>query len=337
MSKKSKRIDKKRNAMKHGVYSREVLLPGEKRSDYEAMRTAHYDEWTPEGITEECLVDGLIDKRWKKRRMDQYNQVRLQQRVAQTVLKNDVNRHRTNLKNLASEFQAADGAEAVEKTFSILSPWYQEVITGWVPRENFSDLAEWGQAVGKFLSDLKTDEPLEGGDLFAHMIDPDQLEKEIEQSNRLDESIDRIIKRLIQLKVAKQIFKNPGRNAASEPKLINADLGTNRPLSARSELMLNPVMGTEPELLAEPRKKDDVTRAAPACVTAGTDVNGADDACRAHNIIENEQLVDAPAKVEIFTKPTPLTLVELQRYSILCEELRELHGYPKEPSLASWI
>jgi hypothetical protein len=67
MSKISKRIAKKQNALKHGVYSREVMLPGEKLSDYEALRAAHYDEFAPDGVMEECLVDELVNLRWKKK------------------------------------------------------------------------------------------------------------------------------------------------------------------------------------------------------------------------------------------------------------------------------
>ena len=155
MSKISKKIAKKQNALKHGVYSQEVMLPGEKWSDYEALRAAHYDEFMPEGVIEECLVDELFMLRWKKRRMDQYDQILLRRRAAQLHCKNDINRHRKNLKSFAAEFSNATSVEAVEQILYLLSPLYISVITSRVPREKFEDPTEWGPAIGKFLLDFK--------------------------------------------------------------------------------------------------------------------------------------------------------------------------------------
>lgn len=337
MSDESKKIDKKRNAMKHGVYSREVMLPGEKRSDYDALRAAYYDEWAPDGVIEECLVDELLMMLWKKRRMNQYDQIRLQQRVAQIHQENEVNRHRRNLKNLANDFRDATSIEAVENILSMLSPLYARTLTLWVPRESCEDLAQWGAAVGKFLSKLKTEDHLEGADLFVVIVNPDQVETEIARSIRLDEAIDRKIKRIMQVKAAKQIFPNMRKARTSEPKLINAGVGANPPVPAISESAQNSATPIELEVLAHPRGEDDATTAVAALVVGETDSRERDSAPIAPDIIENEQLVEDPAKVEVFAKPKPLTLAELQRYSVLCEELRERHGYPREPGLASWF
>jgi hypothetical protein len=83
MSKMSKKTAKNQNAVKHGVYSREVMLPGERIGDYEALRQVHYDEWAPDGVTERYSVDDLFVLRWKKLRLDQYDQIRLRQRETQ--------------------------------------------------------------------------------------------------------------------------------------------------------------------------------------------------------------------------------------------------------------
>ena len=389
MKKVSKRIAKKQNALKHGVYSSEVMLPGEKRSDYEALRAAHYDEWAPDGVIEECLVDELFMMRWKKRRMDQYDQIRLQQRFAQIHQKNEANRHRTNLKNLSAEFRDATSIEAVEKILSILSPFYCQVIMHWVPRESCKDLAQWGAAVGKFLSELKTEDHLEGADLFVEIVDPDQMEKDIARSIRLDEAIDRKIKRIIQVKAAKQIFPGMRKDRTSEPKLINAGVGANPPVPAVFETVQDPATPIDMKVLAEPsegnsastaiasvvvetdtseggansiatgvavfetvqnsaapielevlaqsREEDDATTGVAALVVAETDSREGDSAPIAPEIIENEQLAEGPAKVEVFTKPELPTIAELQRYSVLCDELRERHGYPRGGGLAGWI
>lgn len=439
MKKVSKRIAKKQNALKHGVYSCEVMLPGENRSDYEALRAAHYDEWAPDGVIEECLVDELFMMRWKKRRLDQYDQIRLQQRFAQIHEKNEGNRHRTNLKNLSAEFRVATSIEAVEKILSTLSPFYCRVITQWVPRESSKDLAQWGAAVGKFLSELKTEDYLEGADLFVEIVDPDQMEKDIARSIRLDEAIDRKTKRIIQVKAAKQIFPGMRKDRTSEPKLINAGVGASPPVPAAFERVQDPATPIELKMLAEPSEGNDASTAIASVVVAETDTsegsaasiaagvavfetvqsavtpievlaepseeNDASPAAAAvvvetdtseggtasiatgvavfesvqnsaaplelealaqsreesmpkqrwrpswqkptpgegvsapvaSEIIENGQFSEILAKVEVFTKPEPLKMAELHRYSVLCNELRERHGYPKGGGLAGWI
>jgi hypothetical protein len=45
MNKMPKKKAKNQNALKHGVYSLAVMLPGEKIGDYEALLAAHYAEW----------------------------------------------------------------------------------------------------------------------------------------------------------------------------------------------------------------------------------------------------------------------------------------------------
>src|SRR5258705_8270500 len=103
----------KKNALKHGVYSREPMLPGEKIRDYEALAAELNEEWVPDGPTEYGLVDRLTALKWRKQRLDRYEHLSLQQQVDQINTKNEVNRHRTNLKNLGPEFAAAASVEVV--------------------------------------------------------------------------------------------------------------------------------------------------------------------------------------------------------------------------------
>jgi hypothetical protein len=51
------------NARKHGAYSRELILPGERMSDYEELRSELEEEWRPSGPSERNLVDRLASHR----------------------------------------------------------------------------------------------------------------------------------------------------------------------------------------------------------------------------------------------------------------------------------
>jgi hypothetical protein len=211
---------KKRNALKHGMYSRDIMLPGESFRGYDALAAELDEEWAPEGPTERSLVDRLVGLYWRKQRLDRYENAKLKQRVEAIHERNEVNRHRQNLNNLGPEFNDAKSVEAVEKILSRLSPFYNEIITDAVPRADSQDTTPWGPAIGAYLSTLEAEDQLEGPAKFIAILDPDLIESDLARSDRIDEAIDRTIKRLMQVKTAKQIFPNM-RNAKAEPKWIN--------------------------------------------------------------------------------------------------------------------
>ena len=57
------------NALKHGVLSRYTVLPWEDANEYRALLTALVAEHTPQGPTEEHLVEELVGILWRKRRL----------------------------------------------------------------------------------------------------------------------------------------------------------------------------------------------------------------------------------------------------------------------------
>jgi hypothetical protein len=119
---------KNKNALQHGVYSSTVLLPGERRSDYEALRQSYFDEWVPDGVSEQCLVEDLCKLRWKKQRLDQYDQIRLQQRKDMIREENNADKLREELRDLAEEFSETQGVEGVEDILRQLSASINYVI-----------------------------------------------------------------------------------------------------------------------------------------------------------------------------------------------------------------
>jgi hypothetical protein len=335
-SKMPKKSEKKQNALKHGAYSSEVMLPGEKPADYQALSAAHQEEWAPDGVTEQCLVEDLVALRWKKQRIDRYDQICLQQRVAKLSLENEYNRHRHRLKNLGPEFSKASGVDAAHQILSRLSPTYVEIIKSWIPMEKCKDPAEWSQEIGKFLSNLKLDDPLEGPDLFAAMVNPHSMEIEISRSERLDEAIDRKIKRLMQVKTAKQIFPNMRKNARPEPKLVSPPpnaaeqpqviVESSHQLEIPEEIMIAAELGA------------DVADLQPNSVLIeGTQLNGRSPVSDPPAPAEKEHSEEELVKVEVSAKPKPLGLSEWQEFIALVDKLRDQHGYSRGVGLAGCI
>src|SRR6476646_7586505 len=57
------------NALRHGVLSRYTVLPWENADEYRTLVAALVAEHTPEGPTEEHLVEELAGILWRKRRL----------------------------------------------------------------------------------------------------------------------------------------------------------------------------------------------------------------------------------------------------------------------------
>ena len=58
-----------RNATKHGVFSKVVVLPDESRAEYERLLAGLRESLRPEGALEELLVDKLAATAWRQRRL----------------------------------------------------------------------------------------------------------------------------------------------------------------------------------------------------------------------------------------------------------------------------
>lgn len=66
MSKQSKRAN---NALRHGLYASEIVLPWENEADFTALLEEFMNEYRPQGPTEQELVIDIARLRWLKRRI----------------------------------------------------------------------------------------------------------------------------------------------------------------------------------------------------------------------------------------------------------------------------
>jgi len=223
---------KKRNALKHGANATEAMLWSERYEDYEQLRAELYLEFSPSGSTEEYLVRTLLDLRWRRRRLDCYEQIIMQKELNEIREDNETSREIEKLAAVASEFEGADTVEKVEVIFSGLDPGYSEVIRSHWPLEAGADPVAWGS---KMRADLarRTTVRLEGPDQFIKIFDPDTFDDDLARIERLDAMIDRTIKRLIQVKTMKQM------HARLEPKLIDLSATKNPPAQEGTENRFN--------------------------------------------------------------------------------------------------
>jgi hypothetical protein len=58
-----------RNATKHGVYAKVIIIKGESRTEYERLWAGLREDLQSEGVLEELLVEKLVTTAWLKRRV----------------------------------------------------------------------------------------------------------------------------------------------------------------------------------------------------------------------------------------------------------------------------
>jgi hypothetical protein len=191
-----------------------TLLPGENLEDFEDLLKRHYEEWTPDGTTEEYLTLDIAKWRWERDRFERSQQLSMFCRQYEFRSVNQLLQGIRKLRLLAPEFQAAKSAEDVEKVLSkVDEPLTTFVRIKW-PLESSGQSENWGSVIAEGLATL----PNLIGDRARQMLLLQEEFPALERLHKLeqfDAKIDRTIKRLMQVKTMKQMHRQ------IEPKVIS--------------------------------------------------------------------------------------------------------------------
>jgi hypothetical protein len=196
--------DRSKNALKHGAFSRELILPGESKKEYEFLLAELEAEYSPSGPSEIYLVNHLASLLWRERRLQVYRQARLEKRVRTIESKNEACHWLGALKSLAPQLAAATTANEVEAILAS-KHFTSAAISSNVPQPPPDQEAKWGPAIAESLKKMEIPEKLHGIDAFKLALNPIEMEREILQENRLHDEIDKAIKRLAQVKGYKRL------------------------------------------------------------------------------------------------------------------------------------
>jgi len=215
------------NALKHGVFAEPLVLPGEDPREFEALHAALIEEWYPSGPSEESRVFGIADAEWRKLRSRRF--------VLAKAIANSINpdhpafdetrgliafgylicrEPETTFAKFASKLLRADTISYLEQKF---------------PRQNFASTEEWAVAVAKEVETVLLPatpnfaalEPVRLGPMteavrsdvikmqsfFTTIHVRNFLDDDLDQQERLDARIARLIKELVEIKTAKQVLR----------------------------------------------------------------------------------------------------------------------------------
>jgi hypothetical protein len=194
----------KPNALKHGVYSKKVLLWGEKYEDYESLRAGAVKEYYPDGPSEEYLVDWLVELLWRRRRAVRYDEIKLKNRLTGIRTNNKNQPFWEMLLSLANSFAKLTSAEEVENRLTLVQPRCRNYVVARWPLAKDDDPKTWGARIAKGLAALKVPTIYEKGEEFTAAFDRDSIGMDLMYFERIDAEIERVHKRLIQTKTTKQ-------------------------------------------------------------------------------------------------------------------------------------
>jgi hypothetical protein len=218
---------KRSNAQTHGVFAEPLILPGEDPREFEALHSALIEEWAPSGPSEQSKVFGIADAEWRKLRSRRFAEAKAisnsmrpdhpafdEARGLITFGYLFCREPETAFAAHASKYLRADTIRYLDRRF---------------PQQNFESTADWALAVAE---EIKSG-LLPGASGFA-ALDPDRLDPatealrsdiikmhsfvttihmreflddDLEQQERLDRRIARLIDELIQIKARKQVLR----------------------------------------------------------------------------------------------------------------------------------
>jgi hypothetical protein len=198
------------NALKHGAFSQDLVLPDEKREDFEQLHQSLIEEWSPTGALEEDTVLTLAQGIWLKRRVERFYHQEA------TWAQEHAGEEELNYADaLARVLEHAQSVEDVTEIIAVLPDRYREWIETKYHRSNFfNDAQSWIRSVKSIIPKL-----IEGYEITVMderrspafkaekaALLRDLTAKKIALDERLDSRIDKAVKRLAQLKALKQVF-----------------------------------------------------------------------------------------------------------------------------------
>jgi hypothetical protein len=192
-----------------------TMIGYETYEEYEEFLRALYEELTPHGIMEENQVFRLAKVIWSRNRIDRYAQLKMRGKQIEISVTNRISYIAEKLKPLAPKFLNAKSVKEVEELLEKLEdPIGKQLILARWPLEKCKPAEAWGGVIAEGLSSLVPDKRFEDDEEFFKMVEHFPIDEDFGTLERMDASIDRTLKRLMQLKTMKQMFRQ------LEPKLI---------------------------------------------------------------------------------------------------------------------
>ena len=177
------------NALKHGAYSKLVMLPGEDPAAFEALQQSLFDEYKPAGSSETSTMTSIAKTLWQLQRLGLYEHVQyLKARGNPSSFANGKNPITEALQQFRAKHGLIDPKKSPPEEPTVPEP----------PKEKSND---------ELLLEL------------GNFVTLDHLDKELEVEMKLLAKLDRLLKRYFQIRAMKPLI---GSGAPAAPALASA-------------------------------------------------------------------------------------------------------------------
>ena len=75
------------NAMKHGIFSKQIVIDGESQKEFQALKKEFYDQFHPSGLLESLLCDRALAAAWRLSRVAQMESMLINHAIKNAVRK----------------------------------------------------------------------------------------------------------------------------------------------------------------------------------------------------------------------------------------------------------
>jgi hypothetical protein len=193
-----------------GIYET-TMIPAETHQAFEDLHRELYDEFLPVGTTEERLIQRLAVLNWERDRLYRYLQSKMEIRQGELNRQLPSAQSVAKLKSRAIEHKNAKTGKEVERFLSDGDDVSTQKERA--PEKN-RDPKMSGYDIVEHVVSLPDVGPANGRDIFFKLVEEFPIIERLKQLEQIDVAMDRTIKRFMQLKTMKQMYRQ------LEPKMI---------------------------------------------------------------------------------------------------------------------
>lgn len=206
-----------KNALKHGLYASDIVLPWERTSDFLGLLEDFRKEWCPDGATEYELVSDLAHWRFLKRRLVRMAQLAVHKSpfaedIAESGAKS-LKEHRAFLQEQAKSDKdlRASLNRMVRKTTKNLTKLQREATKSALKSGQFEEAAKSAETILNVLQDrvlpmvTQVESVMSAATEFERFYAPDTMAQVINLQGMVDTRFEKTLARLIMVKEYKRI------------------------------------------------------------------------------------------------------------------------------------
>jgi hypothetical protein len=208
------------NAMTHGMFTQVTILPGEDPQAFLKLHLNLIQEWQPSGPTEDDAVLTIAKGIWRKGRFQRFLEGKVA--VYTTYPGHPGYDEISALRGLSELLDIAP--DVLDGPMGPLSEDMKRSLEEEFPEENFKSTLERAQATKKYIDSevlpklQREEKPVQISHWeSSQIVTPEEFEREIALDERVDATIDRATKRLIQIKAMKQMLAQTAGNRVTGP------------------------------------------------------------------------------------------------------------------------